>query len=96
MRREGGMIRREISHHTTIYRISTPYLTGCSAQRVSLGVHLGISRAAVDGRVRHPFRKPKVDHCASERGDEEGRKGLRRDTRDGSREDREESRRSRE
>ena len=66
-----------------MYRICTPYLTGCSAQRVSLGVHLGISRAAVDGRVRHPFRKPKVDHCASEGGSKEGRKELRRETRDG-------------
>jgi hypothetical protein len=68
-----------------MYRISTPYLTGCSAQRVSLGVHLGISSAAVNGRVRHPFRKPKVDHCVSEGGSKEGRKGLRRETRDGRR-----------
>jgi hypothetical protein len=40
-------------------------------------VHLGLSRAAVDRRVRHSLCESEVDHCVGKEGDE-GRKGLRR------------------
>jgi hypothetical protein len=40
-------------------------------------VHLGLSRAAIDRRVRHSLCESEVDHCVGKGGDE-GRKGLRR------------------